>query len=83
MGSFEDLERWTDGGCTWLPDGFWQFNWQDCCIVHDLTDNNVELFNCLVTQTGWWAIPIISLAIGIMILVQPLYVWMHKKGWIK
>lgn len=81
--SLTDPEHWSDGGCTWLPDHFWKWDWQHCCIAHDWTDNNVDLASCLVNVFGQWSWPLVLMAIIIMLCIQPIYRWMHYKGWVE
>lgn len=77
------LERWTDGGCTGFPNGIGAWDWRACCIEHDLTGTDGQLLDCITAVVPDWAAGLVGIAVTIMLFYNPIYDWLHARGWVK
>lgn len=72
--------HWTDGHCTGFPDGIGPWNWQSCCLVHDMGGTDGQLIDCISDVLPDWAEVIVLLAVAAMCLFRPIYLELHKLG---
>ena len=79
--------RLSDGQCTGFPDQVGPLDFRECCLAHDAGGSDGTLLDCLVSEAqeaglGWVA-PVLCLAIALMMMARPIYMWMQRKGWVK
>lgn len=71
----------SDGRCTGFPNGIGQWQWGDCCQVHDIAgmtgvpDPQADgaLAVCIISRVPTWATPLVFLGIAIMGFGRPSY----------
>lgn len=78
----------SDGRCTGFPNGFLQWDWSECCRVHDLdgvtgNPSDGKLIACLLDNTPMAAMPLVCLACAVMGFCRPIYNVLQRLGWIR
>lgn len=73
----------SDGRCTGFPNGIGQWQWGDCCKVHDNGGTDVELVSCIIERVPKWATPLCFLGVAIMGFGRPGYNLLQRWGIVK
>jgi len=78
----------SDGRCTGFPNGFLQWDWSECCRVHDVEatpggSSDGHLATCLLENTPVAATPLVFLACAVMAGCRPIYNALQRWGWVR
>lgn len=74
------LSLMSDGRCTGFPNGVGQWQWGDCCMVHDTGGTDGQLAACLLDHTPVAATPLVFLALALMAFGRPIYNLLQRLG---
>lgn len=72
-----------DGECTGFPNGVEQlgWDWHACCVAHDLGGSDTSLGLCIIDNAPGLPISAVLLALGVMYVCRPIYVFGQRRGW--